>query len=324
MHIVVLDGGTTNPGDLPFDAFKAFGTLTYYADTKEDEVVSRAKDADVIIVNKTPLCAQTIDRLPKLRYIGLISTGYDPIDVAHAGKRGIPVTNVPAYSAHAVAQMTVAHILNLTNHVAQLSDRVKTDGWLAVKHGHFSYLPLAELKDKTLGLFGFGNIAKQVAKTALSFDMRVFACARHAFSFPGVTQVSKDELFKSADILSLHVPYTKQTHQIINAQTIAQMKDGVLIINTARGRLIDEAALGAALRTGKVGGFGTDVLFDEPPRKDNPLFDMPNVFITPHVAWSAYETRKRLLCTAVSNLQSYLNGTPVNLVNEEGLQWNIN
>lgn len=315
MRIVIFDGKTTNPGDLSFDGFKKLGEVDYYNNTPKDKIIERGKDADVLIVNKTPLTKEYLDLLPKCKYIGLLATGFDNVDVNYAKKLGIAVANVPNYSSKAVAQMTFAHILNISNHVLEFSDSVKEKGWPEIKYAHFNLFPSFELSGKTLGLLGFGSIAREVAKIALSFDMKVIANNTSGFSFSGVTAAKKHEIFQQSDILSLHLPLNENTKEIVCKQTIDLMKKSAIIVNTARGGLVNESDLADALNNNKIKAACVDVLTKEPPESNNPLLNAKNFFITPHVAWSAFETRKRLINIAISNLEAFLNSKPINIVN---------
>ena len=312
MKIVILDGYTTNPGDLSFSCLEKFGEVVSYDRTPYEKIVERAKGAEVIITNKTLLKAETLSKLPECKYIGLFSTGYDVVDLEYTDKHGITVCNVPSYSTEAVAQMTFAHILNIYNRVEHHSNRVHNGDWANGVDFCFWNTPLFELKGKTLGLYGFGRIAVAVAKIALSFGMKVLAYSRSEKEFEGVEFVGKRELFENSDILSLHVPLTPETKNLINKETISYMKDGVVLINTSRGKVIDEDALNEALNSRKIYFAGLDVLGTEPPKKDNPLLSNPYCMITPHIAWAAVETRQRLLGVVADNLEAFLNGKPQN------------
>ncbi|MBR5773980.1 MAG: D-2-hydroxyacid dehydrogenase [Clostridia bacterium] len=316
MKIVMLDGHTTNPGDLSYDVFSTFGDFTWYDRTEKTKagVLQRARDAEIIITNKTPITAEIIDELTNCRYIGLMSTGFDAVDVKHAISKGITVCNVPSYTSDAVAQMTFALILANYNRAEHHSNMVHDGAWTRCADFCFWDSPLAELRGKTIGLFGFGNIAKAVADVALAFKMRVIAHSRSPFEYKGVESVDLDTLLAQSDILSLHAPFNEQTNNIINASTIAKMKDGALLINTARGKLVDDNALAEALRSGKLRGAGLDVLTVEPPKDGNPLFGIKNCIITPHISWAAVETRERLVGIVADNLRAFLNGTPQNEV----------
>lgn len=316
MKIVMLDGYTTNPGDLSYDAFEKLGEFVWYDRTEKTKagVLERAKDAEIIITNKTPITAEIIDQLEKCRYIGLMSTGFDAVDVKHARRKGITVCNVPTYTTDAVAQMTFALIMAIYNRVEHHSNMVHNGAWANCPDFCFWNSPLTELRGKTIGLFGFGKIARAVADVALAFKMKVIAYSRSPFEYSGVENVDLDTLLKTSDILSLHAPFNEQTNNIINADTIDKMKDGAVLINTARGKLVDDTALAQALKSGKIRGAGLDVLSVEPPKDGNPLFGIENCIITPHISWAGIETRERLVGIVVDNLVKFLNGTPQNEV----------
>ncbi|MFB2653032.1 D-2-hydroxyacid dehydrogenase [Shewanella seohaensis] len=316
MKIVVLDGETLNPGDLTWQAISELGDFSCFARTPSAEIIPRAQDAEIVLTNKTPLDANTLAQLPKLKYIGVLATGTNVVDLAAAKELGIVVTNVPAYGPDAVAQMVFAHILHHTQAVAAHHQAVAAGQWSNCSDFCFTLMPLQSLKGKTLGLIGYGDIGQQVAKLALAFGMKVLVNTRTEPSdLPqGVSWTSRDTVFKESDILSLHCPLTPETTELINAQTLELMKPQALLINTARGGLIDEAALAAALKQGKVFA-GVDVLSTEPPSADNPLLTAPNISISPHNAWATKEARQNLLNIATANLSAYLAGERVNWVN---------
>ncbi|MBW0280381.1 D-2-hydroxyacid dehydrogenase [Shewanella xiamenensis] len=316
MKIVVLDGETLNPGDLSWQAISELGDFSCFARTPSAEIIPRAQDAEIVLTNKTPLDANTLAQLSKLKYIGVLATGTNVVDLAAAKELGIVVTNVPAYGPDAVAQMVFAHILHHTQAVAAHHQAVAAGQWSNCSDFCFTLMPLQSLKGKTLGLIGYGDIGQQVAKLALAFGMKVLVNTRTEPSdLPqGVSWTSRDTVFKESDILSLHCPLTPETTELINAQTLELMKPQVLLINTARGGLIDEAALAAALTQGKVFA-GVDVLSTEPPSADNPLLTAPNISISPHNAWATKEARQNLLNIATANLSAYLAGERVNWVN---------
>ncbi|MEL4296031.1 D-2-hydroxyacid dehydrogenase [Shewanella xiamenensis] len=316
MKIVVLDGETLNPGDLTWQAVSALGEFSCFARTPSAEIIPRAQDAEIVLTNKTPLDANTLAQLPKLKYIGVLATGTNVVDLAVAKALGIVVTNVPAYGPDAVAQMVFAHILHHTQAVAAHHQAVTAGQWSNCSDFCFTLMPLQSLKGKTLGLIGYGDIGQQVAKLALAFGMKVLVNTRtEPSNLPqGVSWTSRDTVFKESDILSLHCPLTPETTELINTQTLELMKPQALLINTARGGLIDEAALVAALAQGKVFA-GVDVLSTEPPSADNPLLTAPNISISPHNAWATKEARQNLLNIATANLCAYLAGDKVNWVN---------
>ncbi|MFB2779488.1 D-2-hydroxyacid dehydrogenase [Shewanella mangrovisoli] len=316
MKIVVLDGETLNPGDLTWQAVSELGEFSCFARTPSAEIIPRAQDAEIVLTNKTPLDASTLAQLPKLKYIGVLATGTNVVDLAAAKELGIVVTNVPAYGPDAVAQMVFAHILHHTQAVAAHHQAVAAGQWSNCSDFCFTLMPLQSLKGKTLGLIGYGDIGQQVAKLALAFGMKVLVNTRtEPSNLPlGVSWTSRDTVFKESDILSLHCPLTPETTELINTQTLELMKPQALLINTARGGLIDEAALAAALTQGKVFA-GVDVLSTEPPSVDNPLLTAPNISISPHNAWATKEARQNLLNIATANLSAYLAGERVNWVN---------
>ena len=322
MNIVILDGHALNPGDLSYDVFKEFGSLAYYDRTPPELVVERIKDAEIVFLNKVAITKEILSQCKKLKYIGVFATGYNVIDTAAARERGITVTNIPSYSTMAVAQATFALLLELTNGVHAHNDSVQNGGW--IKSLDFCYWthPLTELLGKTFGVVGFGSIGQAVAKIAFALGMKVIAHSRTAkkvedFSKENFTveSVSLEELLKKSDIVSLHCPLTNDNKGMINQEALSKMKDGAILLNTARGPLVDEAAVRAALESKKLFGYGADVLSQEPMSAACPLLGAPNCVITPHVAWAAKETRERLLDIAVDNLRKFLAGTPVNVVN---------
>lgn len=318
MKIVVLDGYTENPGDLSWEGFEALGDMTVYDRTAADEILARAKGAQVLLTNKTPLNAETLAALaPELQYIGVLATGYNVVDIAAARSRGVPVCNIPTYGTAAVAQFVMALLLELCHHVGDHSRSVKAGDWSRCPDFCYWNTPLIELAGKTFGVVGYGRIGRAAAKLAAAFGMEVLACDAHASaSSDGVARmVSLEELLAASDVISLHCPLFESNREMINREAIARMKDGVLLINTSRGPLIDEQALADALHTGKVAGAGLDVLTVEPARPDNPLMKEPNCLITPHIAWAPKESRQRLMDIAVDNLKAWLAGSPQNVVN---------
>ena len=320
MQIVILDGYTENPGDLSWAGLEALGELTVYDRTPKDdpeEIIRRIGGAEIVFTNKTPLTAQIIARCPQIRYVGLLSTGYNIADIDAARRRGIPVTNIPSYGTDAVAQAAMALLLEITNQVGRHAAAVRQGRWSACEDFCFWDTPLMELSGKTMGVIGFGRIGQAMGRIARAFGMEVLAAgSRPTEQGQAIARyVSLDELYARADVISLHCPLFPQTERMINEHSIAKMKDGVILLNTGRGQLICEDALAQALRSGKVRAAGLDVLSQEPPAADNPLLTAPNCFITPHIAWAARESRQRLMDTAVDNLRQFLNGTPVHVVN---------
>ena len=320
MQIVILDGYTENPGDLSWAGLEALGELTVYDRTPKDdpeEIIRRIGGAEIVFTNKTPLTAQIFARCPQIRYVGLLSTGYNIADIDAARRRGIPVTNIPSYGTDAVAQAAMALLLEITNQVGRHAAAVRQGRWSACEDFCFWDTPLMELSGKTMGVIGFGRIGQAMGRIARAFGMEVLAAgSRPTEQGQAIARyVSLDELYARADVISLHCPLFPQTERMINEHSIAKMKDGVILLNTGRGQLICEKALAEALRSGKVRAAGLDVLSQEPPAADNPLLTAPNCFITPHIAWAARESRQRLMDTAVDNLRQFLNGTPVHVVN---------
>lgn len=316
MKIVELDAYAANPGDLSWDGLKELGEFVLYERTKPEDIVSRAKDADAILINKVRITDEILAQLPKLKYIGELATGYNNIDIKAASKRGITVCNIPAYSTDSVAQMTFAHILNITNQVAHYADESRSGHWS--KNPDFCYwdTPLPELSAKTLGIVGLGNIGMKVAKIALDFGMDVFAyTSKNSADLPaGIQKTTIEGLLGVSDILTLHCPLTDDTRELINKETLALMRPGSIIINTGRGQLVNEQDVADALESGLLLGYGADVLTEEPPRADNPLLKQPHAYITPHIAWATKEARQRLLNICVENIKAFQAGEPINVV----------
>ncbi len=309
--IVVLDGAVENPGDLSWEPLGELGQLTVYDYTAPQDVIARIGDAPMILTNKTVVSAEVMEACPKLRYIGVLATGYNVVDVAEAKKRGIVVTNVPAYSTPTVAQFTMALLLEIALHVGHHSRVVHEGKWSACRDFAFWDYPLMELAGKTFGIVGYGSIGKAVAKLAKAFGMKVLAYSRHGCE---EDYAPLDELYAKSDIVSLHCPLTAENTGMINAETIAKMKDGVIILNTARGGLINEADLRDALLSGKVYAAASDVTCREPINADSPLLGLENMIITPHIAWAATEARQRLMDVATDNVRQYLAGNTQNNV----------
>ncbi len=317
MKIVVLDGYTENPGDLSWEGLEAIGSLTVYDRTPADKILERIGDAEAVYTNKTPISAETIAKCPSLKFIGVLATGYNVVDLAAARVRGILVTNIPAYSTDSVAQFVFALLLELCSKVALHDQAVRDGEWARANQFCFWKAPLVELAGKTMGLVGYGNIGSAVARIALAFGMQVLACTPHpekAASLSGVAFASLDEVLAQSDVVSLHCPLFDSTRRLIRAETIATMKDGAILINTSRGALVDEPALIAALQNGVIAGAGLDVQETEPPAADNPLYDMDNVILTPHMGWKGLETRQRLVALLAGNIRSYLEGRPIHVV----------
>ncbi len=319
MNVVVLDGYTLNPGDLSWAGLEALGTCVIHDRTPPESIVERAQDAEIVFTNKVVLGRAELAQLPRLRYIGVLATGYNVVDVTAARERGVVVTNIPAYSTRSVAQMTFALLLELTQHVGHHAETVRQGRWTTSKDFCYWDFPLVELEGLTLGLIGFGRIGRAVAEAALAFGMKVLA---HNTSTPagtvgGVTMTDLESLFRQSDIVSLHCPLTAVNRGLVNAARLGLMKPTAFLINTSRGPLVDETALAEVLNAGRIAGAGLDVLAIEPPRLDNPLLTARNCLITPHIAWATASARRRLMDIAVSNLRAFLNGAPVNRVEGE-------
>lgn len=324
MKIVILDGYAENPGDLSWEGFEKLGELTVYDRTPREnvkEILRRIGDAEIICTNKTLIGREVIERAPKLRYIGVLATGYNVVDVDAAAERGIPVTNIPSYGTAAVAQHMMALLLEICNRTGHHSQAVHEGRWQRSEDFCFWDYPLMELAGKTVGIIGYGHIGKAAARLAGAFGMKVIACRRPGHSVlenvqdDGVSMVTIEELFERADVISVHCPLFPETEGLICRENISKMKDGVIIINTARGPIVREKDLAEALNSGKVYAAGVDVVSTEPIRDDNPLLTARNCFITPHIAWASRESRQRLMDTAVDNLRAFLAGEPVNVVN---------
>ncbi len=317
MKIVVLDGYTENPGDLNWGAFEAIGDVTVFDRTKQDEIKARIGDAEVVITNKTPITREMIAECAGIKYIGLLSTGYNVVDIDAAKERGIPVCNVPAYGTQAVAQFAISLLLEICNNVGHHSKAVHSGKWSACPDFCFWDYPLIELQNKTIGIIGFGRIGRATGKIAKAMGMNVLAYNRSECDEGReiATYVGLDELLQKADVISLHCPLFPQTEGIISKQTIEKMKDGVIIINTSRGPLINEQELADALNSGKVYAAGVDVVSCEPINENNPLLSAKNCFITPHIAWASIECRERIMNIAANNLKAFLNGKIENAVN---------
>ncbi|MBB6479615.1 D-2-hydroxyacid dehydrogenase [Spirochaeta isovalerica] len=318
MKIVVLDGYTLNPGDLSWEGFENLGEFTCYDRTEEKDIVSRIGDAELVITNKTPVSAETIAACPNIKYIGVLATGYNVVDVEAAAARHIPVTNIPTYGTTAVAQFAFALLLNICHHVQDHSNAVFQGRWTAAPDFCFWDFPLMELAGKTMGIIGYGRIGQATGKIAQAFGMKVLAYDdyRNAdLECETMAYASLDDLLEQSDVISLHCPLFESTKGIINKGNIAKMKDGVIIINTSRGPLIVEEDLAEALNSGKVRAAGLDVVSTEPIREDNVLLKAKNCLITPHIAWAPLESRSRLMNIAVDNLKSFLDGAVVNRVN---------
>ena len=316
MKIIVLDGYGLNPGDLNWEGFETLGELTVYDRTLPSELMERAAGAEVLITNKTLITAENMADLPELKYIGVLATGYNVVDIDAAKDRGIVVTNIPAYSTASVAQMVFAHILNITQRVGYYADENKQGRW--TKNADFCYwdTQLVELQGKKMGIVGFGNIGQATAGIAQAFGMEVCVySSKPQFVLPsGIKKMDLDELFMECDVISLHCPLTPDTKEMVNTERLSKMKKNAILINTGRGPLINEQDLADALNEGRIAAAGLDVLSVEPSVEGNPLLTARNCFITPHIAWATLEARTRLMEIAVQNLKSYLNGQIINNV----------
>jgi glycerate dehydrogenase len=317
MNIVVLDGYTLNPGDLSWAPLEQLGHCTIHERIAHSEVVTVAREAEIVLTNKVPITAEQISQLPKLRYIGVLATGYNIVETDAAKKRGIPVTNIPAYGTRSVAQMTFALLLELAEHAGHHAQTVRDGRWSKCPDFCYWDYPLIELDGLTMGIVGFGRIGRAVAELALAFGMKVQVSSRsqRAALPPSFHFVDQESLFRTSDVVSLHCPLTPETKQMINSERISWMKPSAFLLNTSRGGLIDEAVLAEALNQGRIAGAGLDVLSMEPPPASNPLLQAKNCLITPHIAWASHAARSRLLAAAVANLKAFLNGKPQNVVN---------
>ena len=317
MKIVVLDGYGVNPGDLSWETLEALGDVEVYPRTAPEDVIDRCFNAEIILTNKVVINKQILVSLPRLKYIGVLATGYNVVDVDTASDLDIIVTNIPAYSTDSVVQMTFAHILTMTNRVEHYTQQNRNGRWSHNPDFVYWDTPLIELAGKTMGIVGLGNIGMKVAQLARCFGMEVYAFTSKASSLlpEGIQKTTFEGLLSVSDILSLHCPLNRSTREMINASSLAKMKEGALLINTGRGPLVNEADVAEALRSGHLGGYGADVMCQEPPAEDNPLFSAPNAYITPHIAWATFEARKRLIAIAVGNVKAFIDGNPVNFVN---------
>jgi len=317
MKIVILDGYTLNPGDISWAGFETLGDFTMYDRTSPDKIIERSENADIILTNKTVINKDTIEQLPNLKYIGVLATGYNIVDVKAAHVRNIIVTNIPSYGTSSVAQMVFALILELTQNVGHYSNSVKKGRWSNSKDWCYWDKPLIELDGLTLGIIGFGRIGKATAKIANAFGMKVIANDAVTIESPPdwLKIVDQETIFRESDVISLHCPLTSANKHFVNSVKINLMKESALLINTSRGLLINEENLAHALNSERIAGAGLDVLSKEPPDETNPLLTAKNCIITPHIAWATKAARQRLMNIAVMNLKSYLNGKPVNVIN---------
>lgn len=317
MNIVIVDGYTLNPGDLSWEKLKELGEVTIYDRTAPGETIERCIDAEMVLTNKVIFNAETIKALPKLKYIGVLATGYNVVDTNTAKECGIIVTNIPAYSTESVAQMVFAQILNITNRVGHYASENSTGRW--ANNTDFCYwdTPLTELAGKKIGIVGIGNTGSATARIANAFGMEVCAfTSKPQEAIPDyITKLPLDELFSRCDIVSLHCPLTETTKELVNAKRLATMKSTAILINTGRGPLVDEQAVADALNNGTIAAFGADVLSVEPAQPSNPLLTAQNCYLTPHIAWATYEARVRLLNICIANVKAFIDGEPQNIVN---------
>ncbi len=319
MKIVVLDGYTLNPGDITWDGFKKLGEFVCYDRTPADKILENIADADVVITNKTPITKETLEAKPNIKYIGVLATGYNVVDFNAAKEKNIPVTNIPTYGTTAVAQYVFALLLEICHHVGHHAQTVKDGRW--AKSDDFCYwdYPLIELAGKTMGIIGFGRIGQTVGKIAVAFGMNVLANDEYenkSLETDQIKYASLDDVLKKSDVISLHAPLFDSTKGMINKNSIAKMKDGVIIINTSRGPLVEDDDMVAALKSGKVYAYGADVVSVEPIPANNPLPPLENAIITPHIAWAPKAARERLMNIAVDNLAAFAKGQPINVVNK--------
>ena len=319
MKLIILDGYTENPGDLSWDWLNDLvDEYIVYDRTLPEDVLERSKDADILVTNKTVLTGEMLRSLPKLKFISTLSTGYNVIDTEVAKELGIPVSNIPAYSTDAVAQLVFALLLELTNHVAIHDKSVKDGEWTSCVHFCYTKTPLCELRDKTFGIVGFGKIGSAVAQIALAFGMKVKAYSPNTRTYNGFGTVEftdLEDVIRTSDVISLHCPLTEKTNGLVNSDFLSKMKNNAFLINTSRGPVINEADLKKALDEGVIAGAGVDVLSTEPPKADNPLLFTDKCIITPHIAWASFEARTRLMGIFKDNVTAFLDGKPINLVN---------
>ena len=316
MKTVILDGYTADPSSLSWKPLEEIGTLTVYERTKPEETIERAKDAEIVLTNKVLIKRQEISQLPKLKYIGVLATGYNVVDLEAAHERGIIVTNVPAYSTESVAQMVFSHLLTVTNRTEHYAIQNREGKWTSSPDFSYWDTQLTELAGKTFGIVGLGNIGQRVAAIANAFGMSVVAYTSKKTEElpPYIGKRSMDQLLAESDVLSLHCPLTPETKQLINRQTLQQMKPSAILINTGRGPLINDQDVADALNANRLRAFCADVLTDEPPKADNPLLKCENAYITPHIAWASCEARVRLVDVAINNVRAFIQGKPQNVV----------
>lgn len=318
MKIVILDGHAANPGDLSWKPLEKLGEVIVYERTLPEQLTDRAKDADAVLTNKVYLGENELQQLPKLKYIGVLATGYNAVDIKAACRHGVTVTNIPAYSTDSVAQHVFALILNVLNRVDLYADDNRNGRWSANPDFCYWDMRIRELASMKMGIIGLGNIGRKVAKIALAFGAEVYAfTSKEQSELPeGIRKCSLDELYGTCDIISLHCPLTDNTKEMINSRTLAMMQPGTILVNTGRGPLVNEHDVANALQEGRIAAYATDVMCQEPPEADNPLFKCQNAFITPHMAWGTVEARQRLMDIALNNIIAFAEGKPVNVVKE--------
>ena len=317
MHIVILDGFTVTQTNLDWRLLSELpgAELTVYDRTTPQQTLTRCSNAEAVLTNKVPFSRETIAALPHLRYIGVLATGYNVVDIEAARERGIVVTNIPAYSTPSVAQMVMAHLLNVTNHVAHYAQENQRGRWAQSPDFLWMDQPITELAGKTLVIRGMGNIGTQVAQLGLALGMRVTAVSRRTDLPQGIERMDWEEALHEAEVLTLHCPLTEETRELINAESLRRMKPTAILINTGRGPLVNEQDVAQALHEGRLAAYCADVLCQEPPSPQNPLLSAPRCYLTPHIAWASREARTRLIKTAVENIEAFLQGQPVNVVN---------
>ncbi len=316
MKIVVLDGRTVNQGDLTWNDLQALGECIVYESTTSAEIVPHCSDADIVLTNKVPFSKETLAQLPLLKYIGVLATGYNIVDIAAASRQGVVVTNIPSYSTNSVVQSVFAHLLNITNQVAHYTDEVRSGAWVQSRDFCFWNTPLIELADKTMGIVGLGHIGARVAEVAHALGMKVIAfTSKQQNELPNyITPVDKEALFRQSDVVTLHCPLTAATKAFVNDEALRWMKPTAILINTGRGPLIDEQAVADALNSDRLFAAGVDVLSVEPPTAGNPLLSAKHCYFTPHIAWATKEARVRLMRIAVENIRAFQIGAPINVV----------
>lgn len=318
MNIVATDGYTLNPGDNPWEEVELLGEFSVYERTVSEEIVERCSDADILVVNKTPIKAETLSQLPELKFITMAATGYDCIDIESAGKHGVPVSNIPVYGTDSVAQYVFSSILHLAHNISEHAEAVSKGGWSRAKDWCFWNRPLIELNNTTIGIVGFGRIGRKVGELAHAFGMKVLANDLYEGESPSYDNFSwchLEELFAKSDIVTLHAPLTRENHKFVNAALLSLMKPSAFLINAARGGLINEQDLSAALINRQIAGAVVDSVSVEPIQQENPLLAAPNIYITPHLAWGTLAARKRLMAGIAENIRSFATGSPINVVN---------